>query len=153
MSGLLVVGTLAGCSNPVPVEVAPYAADPLCASVVLALPDDLEGLERIDTGSQASAAWGDRAAPVVLRCGVEPPGPSTEQCVTADDGSTAVDWLAVPDDDDAAEDEVGWTFTTYGRTPAVEVRVPAAVVGSRSTSFLLDLGPAVALVEQERTCL
>lgn len=151
--GLGTVG-LTACSSALPVEVAPHADDPLCAEVVLALPRTLEDLDRLPTGSQATVAWGDRSAPVVLRCGVEPPGPSTDQCVTADDGSTSVDWLAVPDEVAGADEtEVGWTFTTYGRSPAVEVRVPADVVQSRSTAFLIDLGPAVAHVDATRTCL
>ncbi|KGM12986.1 DUF3515 domain-containing protein [Cellulomonas bogoriensis] len=152
----VVVATLvlatAACTTPVTVPVAPQAAHPLCADVVLALPDDLGDLQRVRTGSQATAAWGDRGAPVVLRCGVAPPGPSTEHCVSADDGATSVDWIAVP----GSEGEGGttdWTFTTYGREPAVEVQVPAAVTNERSTSFLLDLGPAVAQVEQRRACL
>lgn len=143
---------LAACASPVGVDAAPHAADPLCAEVVLALPRELAGMPRLTTSSQATVAWGDRDAPVVLRCGVEPPAPSTDPCVSADDGAVAVDWLAVegtPDADGAAD----WTFTTYGRDPAVEVLVPAEVAASRSTSFLIDLGPAVARVEQIRSCL
>lgn len=149
---LLAGSVLAGCASPVGVDAAPHAADPLCAEVVLALPRELAGMPRLTTSSQATVAWGDRDAPVVLRCGVEPPGPSTDPCVSADDGTIAVDWLAVegaPDADGSAD----WTFTTYGRDPAVEVLVPAEVTASRSTSFLIDLGPAVARVEQTRACL
>ncbi|WP_250444539.1 DUF3515 family protein, partial [Actinotalea sp. C106] len=141
----------AGCATPVTVPVAPAAADPLCAEVVLALPADLEGLERLRTGSQATVAWGDRSSPVVLRCGVEPLGPTTDQCVAADDGSTSVDWVAVSGPEDA-EGGADWLFTTYGREPAVEVSVPAEVTSERSTSFLLDLGPAIEQVEQTRFC-
>ena len=57
-----------------------------------------------------------------------------------------MDWVSV-------EDESGWTFTTYGREPAVEVFVPASVAAERSTSFLLDLGPAVSHVEATRSCI
>lgn len=149
---LITGAVLAGCASPVGVDAAPHAADPLCAEVVLALPRELTGMARLTTSSQATAAWGDRDAPVVLRCGVEPPPPSTDPCVTADDGSVAVDWLTVegaPGPDGGAD----WTFTTYGRDPAVEVLVPAEVARTRSTSFLLDLGPAVARVEQTRSCL
>lgn len=135
-----------------PVPVAPYAADPLCAEVVLALPESLGDLPRLDTSSQATVAWGDRTDPVVLRCGVEPPPPTTDPCVTAEDGSTSVDWIAVEGTDEETGD-TAWTFTTYGRSPAVEVRVPSAVTSTRSTSFLLDLGPAVSRVEQTRQCL
>jgi len=145
--------TLAACAPGVSVAEAPHGADPVCASVVLALPDQLGDLPRLRTTSQASAAWGTAAAPVVLRCGVEVPGPTTVHCVSVEtpDGPS-VDWLAVADDP-AAQGATSWTFTTYGRDPAVEVRVPAAVASSRSTSFLDRLGPAIAQVEQTRACL
>lgn len=152
----LVVGAglvgVAGCSSPVGVPAAPYAADPVCAEVVLALPRELAGMPRLVTSSQATVAWGDRSAPVVLRCGVEPPPPSTDPCVNADDGTVSVDWLAV-EGEAGPDGSADWTFVTYGREPAVEVRVPAQVTATRSTSFLVDLGPAVARVEQTRACL
>jgi hypothetical protein len=148
-AGLLLV---TGCTATVPVPAAPHAADPVCAEVVLALPRDLEGLERLRTDSQATVAWGDPSAPVVLRCGVEPPGPTTDQCVTADDGAASVDWVTRtgPEQPDGSAD---WTFVTYGRSPAVEVHVPAAVTAARSTSFLVELGPAVARVDATRSCV
>lgn len=149
---LLAVSALAGCTSAVPVEAAPYAHDPVCAEVVLALPRDLEGLPRLGTTSQASVAWGDRSAPVVLRCGVEPPPPTTDACVSADDGSIAVDWVTRtgPEQPNGGAE---WTFTTYGRSPAVEVHVPAEVTAERSTSFLVDLNTAVSKIEQTRFCL
>lgn len=119
---------------------------------MLALPRQLDGMSRLATGSQATVAWGERDAPIVLRCGVDPPPPTTDPCVNVDDGTVAVDWVAVAgvaEDDGAAP----WTFTTYGREPAVEVTVPAAVTRERSTSFLVDLGPAVAIVPQAHACL
>lgn len=145
------VAAVAGCASAVPVTAAPYAADPLCAEVVLALPAELAGMPKVTAGGQATAAWGDRRDPVVLRCGVEPPAPTTDPCVTADDGDHAVDWVAVagPEVDGSSP----WTFTTYGRSPAVEVVVPASVTAAHSTSFLIDLGPAISRVEQTRFCL
>lgn len=150
--GALATTLLAGCSSPVTVPPAPGAADPACAEVILALPQELDGMPRLRTGAQATAAWGDRGAPVVLRCGVDPPGPTTDPCLTADDGATAVDWVAAegPPDADGA---TSWTFTTYGRSPAVEVHLPASVAATRSSSFLLELGPAVSRVEQTRSCV
>lgn len=144
--------SLAGCAAPVPVEVAPYAHDPVCADVVLSLPRDLEDMPRLPTTSQATVAWGDRSAPVVLRCGVEPPPPTTEACVAADDGSISIDWVTRtgPEQPNGGAE---WTFTTYGRSPAVEVHVPAEVTAGRSTSFLVDLNTAVAKIEQTRFCL
>lgn len=147
----LVVGVvlaLTACAPTVPVQVAPFATEPVCASVVLALPASLgEGLDRVDTDAQATAAWGDPRAAVVLRCGVEPLGPTTERCqsVTTPQGPT-VDWVVV-------EDEGDWRFTTYGREPAVELTVPQEVATTRSTSFVDLLGPAVAIAEQQRRCL
>lgn len=144
---------LAACAPGVSVAEAPHGADPVCASVVLALPDQLGDLPRLRTTSQASAAWGTASAPVVLRCGVEVPGPTTVHCVSVDtpDGPS-IDWLALADDP-AAQGATSWTFTTFGRDPAVEVRVPAAVASAHSTSFLDQLGPAIAQVEPTRACL
>jgi len=184
------VPLLAGCASTVGVAVAPDAADPACARVVLALPESLgDGLEELRTTSQATWAWGDPTDPVTLRCGVAVPGPTTEQCVTMETaGGTSIDWLVRADaepadaDADAGDDpddpeasagatagatadpssdadallEPGssdWTFVTYGRDPAVEVHVPAAVVAERSTSFLDALSPAIAQVEATRACL
>lgn len=182
-----VVLLLASCTSAVPVQVAPHATDPLCAEVVLALPDDLgDALTALDTTAQATKAWGSASAPVVLRCGVEPLGPTTDRCVTVETpGGPSVDWVVVPGAPDtmsgatsgaAAEAASGatgsptadgtaapggettpadtdWTFTTYGREPAVEVHVPAEVAGARSTSFMDLLGPAVARTTQVRSCL
>lgn len=139
---------LTACATTVPVTVAPYATDPVCASVVLALPASLgDGLEQLDTDAQATSAWGEPRSAVVLRCGVEPLGPTTDRCqsVSTPRGPT-IDWVVVEDDGD-------WTFTTYGRVPAVEVVVPQAVATTRSTAFVDLLGPAVALTAQERSCL
>lgn len=153
---------LAGCAQAVGVSVAPHAADPDCARVVLTLPETLgDGLERLRTTSQATAAWGSHSAAVTLRCGVEVPGPTTEQCVTVESATgPAVDWLVQADGptdgnagttaDPRASD---WTFVTYGRDPAVEVRVPATVAAERSTSFLDGLSAAVAQIEATRSCL
>lgn len=191
------VPLLAGCASTVGIAVAPDAANPACARVVLALPESLgDGLTELRTTSQATWAWGDPTDPVTLRCGVAVPGPTTEQCVTMETASgTSIDWLvqadaepadagAAPDHDPAATaeptaaptgDPTGdptagatatsgtdalldpgssdWTFVTYGRDPAVEVHVPAAVVAERSTSFLDALSPAIAQVEATRACL
>ncbi|MEN1975230.1 DUF3515 family protein [Cellulomonas sp. P4] len=157
---------LAGCAPQVGVTVAPHATDPDCARVVLTLPDSLgDGLDEVRTTSQATAAWGDPSDPVTLRCGVEVPGPTTEQCVTMETASgPGIDWLVRAEAEaadgatapaDPAEDpgSSDWTFVTYGRDPAVEVHVPAAVVAERSTSFLDALSPAIAQVEATRSCV
>ncbi|WP_318843105.1 DUF3515 family protein [Myceligenerans pegani] len=137
----------AACAPTIGVDAAPEAADPECASVVLALPEALaEDLPRIDTNSQATAAWGEPGAAVTLRCGVEPPGPSAQcQSVESANGTT-IDWIV------ATDDQGTWSFTTYGRDPAVEVVVPPAVMEDHTSSFVIDLAGAVSLVEPERTC-
>jgi hypothetical protein len=165
---------LGGCAAAVPVAPAAHATDPACAALVLATPDSLGvGLTRRQTTAQATTAWGDPA--IVLRCGVEPPGPTTQRCetVTSPTGPS-IDWLVAQGDattDGGAatgqpspaagggpsSDAAGatdWTFTTYGRVPAVEVHVPAAVALTRSTSFLDGLSAAIAAhTDHPRSCL
>ncbi|MCG2803246.1 MAG: DUF3515 domain-containing protein [Cellulomonas sp.] len=144
---------LTSCSAAVPVTAAQDATDPTCARIVLATPTRLgQDLDEVATTAQATRAWGTVAEPVVLRCGVPVPGPTTDRCVTVEtSGGPSIDWLVVPDDA-AATASTGWTFTTFGRRPAVQVYVPAAVAGTRSTSFLDELGPAMALAEQTGSC-
>jgi hypothetical protein len=140
--------TLAGCTAAVVVPAAPYASDPACGVVLQRAPLELVGLERRSTTSQSSRAWGT-ADPVVLRCGVEPPGPSTQRCIrVTDDAGAEVDWIAI-------EGETAWTFVTYGRAPAIEVVVPLSVQpeGTQATTPLVDLAAAVSVTSVERTCL
>jgi hypothetical protein len=144
---------LGGCTSAVGVTAAPFADDPVCAEVILALPDELADAPRSDTTSQGTAAWtdGDPRDAIVLRCGVEPLPPTTDQCVAATDATgTTIDWVTVAGDEEAG---TPWTFTTYGREPAVQVLVPTSVTSARSTSFLVDLSRAVAHAEQTRRCL
>ncbi len=153
----MLVGTLlAGCVAAVPVTAAEHATDPDCASLILATPDRLaDGLDRRQTTAQATTAWGDPA--VVLRCGLDPPGPTTDRCETVTTpGGPSVDWLVLPGDDEPATAGAAsdWTFVTYGRVPTVEVLFPAAVAASHSSSLLDQLGPAIAAhTEQQRSCL
>lgn len=136
--------TLVACAPSISLEAAPYATDPVCASVVLAVPERLGSLEKIVASAQATAAWGTTASAVTLRCGVEPPGPTTEHCQAVEDSTgTSVDWLVVEE-----EGTGDWVFTTYGRVPATEVRVPA---GSPSSS-VVDLNRAVSIAPQTRHC-
>jgi hypothetical protein len=140
---------LAGCSSAVAADAAPHATDPVCARVVLAMPDSLgDDLPKRDTTAQATTAWGDPEAPIVLRCGVEPPGPTTEHCQTVETpGGPSIDWVTAENDDGS------WTLTTYGRSPAVELHVPASVAESTGTSYVDQLGGAVAMTDRLRSCL
>jgi hypothetical protein len=123
----------------VPFEAAPEATDPDCAAVVVRLPDEVAGLAARETDAQGTGAWGTPAS-VLLRCGVEPPGPTTERCVSVD----GVDWII--DESDAPR----YLFTTYGRTPAVEVLVDNDAVSG--TTAITDLSAAVSVIPAEREC-
>jgi hypothetical protein len=109
--------TLAGCSSAVAVTLPAKAGDPACTAASAAWPADVSGRAVVATDPSAPAvrAWGD--PPIVARCGVATPGPTTDDCLTVDD----VDWVATPLSD-------GTRFVTYGRDPAIEVLVPKGPV-------------------------
>ena len=132
---------LTGCGSAVTVESAPHATDPACASVMLAMPEDVGDMAQRETSSQGTTAYGDPSA-MVVRCGVEPPGPTTDPCTDVN----GVDWLIseVPDKKNQ------WRAVTYGRSPATEIlfdgdRVP-------SSTALVDAGSAVQNVPQTGKC-
>lgn len=109
---------LGGCAPAVPVDAAPYASDPHCASVMLAAPQTVGGLPIKKTTSQATAAYGDEYR-VIARCGVEPPGPSEDPCVVVTTGTTTMGWLVTEVADD-------WVAVSFGHSPALEVTIPKA---------------------------
>ena len=126
---------LAGCSQPLVVDPAPYAADPDCARVMLAMPDSVGGLGVRGTTSQATSAYGGEA-PIVVRCGVEPPGPTVDTCVAVDAETGTQDWLVV-------EETAQWRATSFGRSPAVEVLIPKTRAQDAVADLLAELsGPA-----------
>jgi hypothetical protein len=134
---------LGGCGGAVPVDAAPGAADPDCAAVIASLEgaDEVAGRERREVAAQSAAAWGD--PPLVLRCGVAPPGPTTEGCVSVN----GVDWVGPTDPSE------GGTWTTYGRVPAVEVVVPRAAARDATLDVVLaQVSPAVAGLPRQRQC-
>ncbi|GAB3532058.1 DUF3515 domain-containing protein [Arthrobacter tecti] len=139
--GVLLIAALSACSPIVNVNAAGDAANPDCAEVMIALPPDVAGYELRETNSQATAAWGDPSK-VVLRCGVEIPGPTTDACASVND----VDWIIA----ESTESEI-WTATTYGRNPAVEVLFNPNEVAS--STVLVDLGGPVSQIEQTEECL
>jgi hypothetical protein len=138
---LALVATLATAAfllsrhRPVEVAVPAAGADPGCATMAGALPSRLLSQERVATSqtSPAVAAWGRPA--IIWRCGVEPPAPTTQDCITVN----GIDWLVQPLDD-------GTGFVTYGRTPAVQVLVPKEY--APETFALPALSTAVSQVEQ-----
>ena len=130
---------LSGCAQAVALDPAADANDPTCAEVIIRLPDTVAELARRSTNAQSTGAWGEPAG-VILRCGVETPGPSKLPCITVD----GVDWLRDDSNDPT------FLFTTYGRTPAVEVAIDATKASGEST--LSDLSASVAEIPATKTC-
>jgi hypothetical protein len=140
LATLGLAGLLSGCAGTVGLQPAADATNPACADVIVRLPDTVADVERRETDAQATGAWGDPAA-VLLRCGVEPYGPTTLPC----DNVNGVDWIR--DDSEAPT----YTFTTYGREPAVQVVVDSNAVSG--TSALVDLQVAVSSIPPTDACL
>lgn len=129
---------LSACLPPVDVEAADDAANPACAQMMVALPDELAGAELRATNSQATAAWGDPAQ-IILRCGVTLPGPTTDPCVSVN----GIDWLA-------REGEPAWTLTTYGREPATEILFDPDAVPS--STVLAEISVAAGRIPADGAC-
>ncbi|MGN7249337.1 MULTISPECIES: DUF3515 family protein [unclassified Arthrobacter] len=130
---------LGGCSPAVDVAPAADAANPACAPMMVALPDAIGEARLRKTNSQATAAWGDPSQ-VVLRCGVNVPGPTTDRCVSVND----VDWVI-------KEGSPVWTLTTYGREPATEILMDPDKISS--ATVLADLSAAAAKIKASRNCV
>ena len=141
---------LAGCAPTITVSAGQDAADPLCARLVLAVPEPVLGQPKVRASGQATAAWGEPGAAITLTCGVEVPPPTTEECesITMDSGGVeqTFDWITTKDDN-------GWTYVCFGRDPAVAVQVPTRVGMGQPTAALVDLARAVSEVEATRACL
>ncbi|MGX5716427.1 DUF3515 domain-containing protein [Arthrobacter sp. MAHUQ-56] len=137
--GGLVAVPLAACSPAVDVTPAKDAANPACAPMMVALPDAIGDSKLRKTNSQATAAWGDPSL-VILRCGVNVPGPTTDRCVTVN----GVDWVI-------KEGDPVWTLTTYGREPATEILMDPDKISS--ATVLADLSAAAAKVPAVRNCV
>lgn len=126
------------------VSPAPHAHDPICADVILDLPAELAGLKKAPTTAQAARAFVGDGVAIVVQCGLAPPPPNTEHCMTMETGSFSVDWLSLPADDGS------WTFITYGRDPAVQITVPPDV--SFTDTELAAVSQAVSRIEAVTTC-
>jgi hypothetical protein len=105
-----------------------------CTDLLAALPSTLaDQKKRTVTGSVYAAAWGDPA--IVLRCGVgRPKGfDRFSQCQR----TNGIDWF-VPESTitDLGADVV---MTTVGRSPALEVHLPAHYRPAGSAAAMVDL--------------
>lgn len=130
---------VSACSPAVDVKPAGDAANPACASMMVALPDAIGDSTLRKTNSQATAAWGDPSL-VVLRCGVNAPGPTTDRCVSVN----GVDWVI-------KEGDPVWTLTTFGREPATEILMDPDKISS--ATVLADLSGPAAKIQQVRKCV
>ena len=139
---VLAVGLcLAACSPVVDVTAAQDAANPACAPMMVALPDAIGDAGLRKTNSQATAAWGDPSQ-VILRCGVNVPGPTTDRCVSVN----GVDWVI-------KEADTAWTLTTFGREPATEILLTKDQEAVSSATVLADLSAAVAKIPAAGNCV
>lgn len=138
-AAVLLTITLAGCASAVALEPADDATNPQCAEVIVRLPDALGEQKLRETNAQGTGAWGDPAT-ILLRCGVEVPGPTTQQCVEVG----GIDWIV----DDS--NKPIFRFVTYGRTPATEVIVD---YDKASASALIDLVGAISPIPTENRCI
>ena len=130
---------LTSCSPVVDVTPAKDAANAACAPMMLALPDAIGDAKLRKTNAQATAAWGDPSA-VILRCGVNVPGPTTDRCVSVND----VDWVI-------KEGDPVWTLTTFGREPATEILMDPDKISS--ATVLADLSSAAQKIKATRKCV
>jgi hypothetical protein len=104
---------------------------------MLAAPETLGGLAMRATTSQATVAYGEEYI-IVVRCGVEPPGPSDDPCVEVTTGSTTLGWLI-------SEDASAWKAVSFGRSPAVEATIPKVRADRAVGDLLAELTPSAAL--------
>ncbi|MFZ7088460.1 DUF3515 family protein [Curtobacterium sp. RRHDQ10] len=140
-AGTALLAGLAGCTNAVSMTAAPSANAAACAAVQVRLPDTVDtkfGMRA--TNAQSTAAWGTPSA-VLLHCGVAVPTVSDLPCFS----KGSVDWIR----DASTPDRI--TYTTFGRTPAVQVTIDS----SKATDQVLqDVEDAVSTLPKDgKRCL
>ncbi|MFE9341216.1 DUF3515 family protein [Streptomyces sp. NPDC007063] len=96
------------------VEPGPFASNPRCSHLTSTVPETLLGQSRDRTEGAGAAAWGDGS--VVMRCGVKPLPPTPNLCTNIN----GVDWVLDENRMNSSGEKV---LTTYGRIPAVEVKI------------------------------
>jgi hypothetical protein len=148
--GVALLSTSAACAPVITVPVGVEATTPVCAEVVLALPDVVLDQEKAKTNSQATAAWGEPGAAITFTCGVAAPDPTSEDCqsITTNvyGAPETFDWILITS-------STGFSFVSYGREPAMMVQVPASLNAEQPTAALLDVAQAVAKVPATHACI
>lgn len=108
---------------------------------MLLLPEEIGEFTQRPSTSQGTAVWGDPSA-VVLRCGVEPIGPTAHPCVAP----SGVDWIWIEQEDHVQ-------LISYGREPSVEVLLDEEQLTEDTTmNAQFALSEPVAQIEQTREC-
>ena len=130
----MLLGGLLGCSS-IDVRDPVDAGSAPCRSADAHWPKTVGGQTPRTTSSSSAAvrAWGDPA--IIARCGLPPIGPTTDPCLDV----SGIDWVAHQLTD-------GVRFTTYGRSPAIEVLVPSAY--KPEPLLLPAFGQAAAAIPQ-----
>jgi hypothetical protein len=138
--GAVLSAALTACTPTVSLSAAKDAANPACAEISVRLPETIDEQALRQTDAQATAAWGEPAS-VLLRCGVDSPGPTTDRCISI----SGVDWV-----EDASNEPI-FRYTTYGRTPATEVIIDSEKASG--TDALTDLSNVVAVLPSDGACV
>ncbi|MEO8518285.1 MAG: DUF3515 family protein [Dermatophilaceae bacterium] len=139
--GAFLVLATAACSSSIEVVDPAGAGSASCRAAAVHWPETVGGQSSRPTSSSSDAvrAWGDPA--IIARCGLAAIGPTTDQCISV----SGIDWVAHPLTD-------GVRFTTYGRSPAIEILVPSAY--KPEPLLLPAFGAAASAIPQgERHCL
>ncbi|MET7476695.1 DUF3515 family protein [Streptomyces sp. NPDC005648] len=123
------------------VEAAAHGGTAQCARVVRGYADSLAGQRRDDNSQPGVGVWG--GGTVTARCGVEPPAPTTDACVSVD----GVDWVWRP----AKSGEDRRVLVTYGRDPAVEVAISDRV--GATDDVLVEMSRAVRAIPRHARCI
>lgn len=131
---------VSGCTSPVALDAAPDAQNALCAEATVRLPPVVIDLGLRETNAQSTGAWGNPAE-VLFRCGVEPPGPTTDVCREFE----GIDWVV----DDSGDVYV--VATTYGRDPAIEVVMNRDIIAPGE--ILAELADTAAVIPAESNCI
>jgi hypothetical protein len=124
---ITLAAALTGCTNAVSMSAAPSANAAACAAVQVRLPATVDSkFDLRNTNAQATAAWGDPEV-AIYHCGVAVPTVSDLPCFS----QGGVDWIR----DDRGDQVV---FTTFGRSPAVQVVVDSTKTTSTVVQELSD---------------
>lgn len=109
-----------GCATRIHAPDVSESTAKACATVTANLPHTLIGKTRREVTNRArGAAWGDPA--IVLTCGV--PKPQSQTNYAACQTVNGFDWYVPRDQLGSSPREI--TMTTIGRTPRIQVVVPA----------------------------